>query len=34
MEVGIAALAGFLAGHALHGDWPLLERFFSLLLGT
>jgi hypothetical protein len=33
-EVGIAALAGFLAGHALHRDWPLLERLCSLLFGT
>jgi hypothetical protein len=34
LEAGVAALAGFLAGHALHGQWPLLERILSLLLGT
>jgi hypothetical protein len=33
LEIGIAVLAGFLAGHALHGDWPLLERILSLLFG-
>jgi hypothetical protein len=34
LEVGVAALAGFLAGHALRGEWPLLERIFSLLFGA
>jgi hypothetical protein len=34
LETSVAALAGFLAGRALHGDWPLLERVFSLLFGA
>ena len=34
LETAFAALAGFLAGHALRGEWPLLERIFSLLFGA
>jgi hypothetical protein len=33
LETGVAALAGFLAGHALQGEWPLLERVIALLFG-
>jgi hypothetical protein len=33
LETGIAALAGFLGGHALHGEWPLLERLVALVFG-
>ena len=33
LEAGLAALVGFLAGHALHGEWPLLERAIWLLFG-
>lgn len=34
LEAGVAALAGFLAGTALHGEWTFLERLISALLGT
>ena len=34
LEASVAALAGFLAGQAAQGDWPLMERIISLLLGV
>jgi hypothetical protein len=33
LEAGVAALAGFLAGHALHGEWPLLGWIITSLFG-
>lgn len=33
LEASIAALAGFLAGQAVQGDWPLVEWIVSLLFG-
>jgi len=32
-EAGMAALAGFLAGQAMDGEWPLLETLLRLVLG-
>jgi hypothetical protein len=34
LEAGVAALAGFLAGYAVHGEWPLPERILAVLFGT
>lgn len=33
LEAGVAALAGFLAGQALGGDWPLIDRIVAALFG-
>lgn len=32
-EAGAAALAGFLAGQAIDGQWPWLEMLLRLVLG-
>lgn len=33
LEVGVAAVAGFLAGQVLDGEWPLFERIVATLFG-
>lgn len=33
IEASAAALAGFLAGQALDGEWPLLESLLRLMFG-
>jgi hypothetical protein len=33
LEASAAALAGFLAGQLLDGEWPMLEALLRLLFG-
>jgi len=33
VEASAAALAGFLAGQALDGEWPLLQNLLGWLIG-
>jgi len=33
IEASVAALAGFLAGQALDGTWPMLETLLRLVFG-
>jgi hypothetical protein len=33
LEASAAALAGFLAGQAMDGEWPMLEMLLRLVLG-